>query len=244
VRIVVFLLLLLWSNSAFAQGAQCRTSPVGTSTSYCGSEAFVTDSIAAIPAGGNVTGPATSTAGHVATFADGTGKIIADGGAVPAGTVTEQKNTFGYGISSSGNCDNTSTNAASPCNAVVSLSVLTNALSGNVALNNTGTFFDGPTVAQGTSGTWWASGSVMLQDTAGAATMVCKLWDGTTVISAGVLSTTAANGRAVMTLSGYLASPAANIKISCQDGTSTSGFIVFNGSGTSKDSNLSVHRIQ
>jgi len=30
---------------------------------------------------GNVTGPGSSTAGHVATFADGTGKVLADGGA-------------------------------------------------------------------------------------------------------------------------------------------------------------------
>jgi len=31
--------------------------------------------------GGNVTGPGSSTAGHIATFADGTGKVIQDGGA-------------------------------------------------------------------------------------------------------------------------------------------------------------------
>lgn len=37
---------------------------------------------------GNVNGPASSTAGHVATFADGTGKLLADGGAVGATTLT------------------------------------------------------------------------------------------------------------------------------------------------------------
>ncbi len=37
---------------------------------------------------GNVTGPASSTTGHIATFADGTGKVLADGGAASGGTVT------------------------------------------------------------------------------------------------------------------------------------------------------------
>ena len=40
---------------------------------------------------GNVTGPGASTAGHIATFADGTGKVIQDGGAAgtpAANTVT------------------------------------------------------------------------------------------------------------------------------------------------------------
>src|SRR6185312_435036 len=111
-RVVLSLLLLLWCNCAFAQSSQCRTSPVGTTTAYCASEAFVTQSSAAA---GNVTGPSSSTTGHVATFADTTGKVIQDGGAVPAGTLTEQKDTASVGISTSGNCDNTSTNSSSPC---------------------------------------------------------------------------------------------------------------------------------
>lgn len=85
VRILAFLVFLLLPATAFAQGQQCRTSPVGASTAYCGSEAFVTESIAAAVA------------------------------ALPDGTVTEQKNTAGAGLSISGNCDNTSTNASSPC---------------------------------------------------------------------------------------------------------------------------------
>jgi hypothetical protein len=99
-------------------------------------------------------------------------------------------------------------------------------------------------MAQGTSGTWWVSGQVTVQDTAGSATMLCKLWDGTTVISSGVASTTAANGRTVIALSGFLASPVANIRISCEDGTSTSGKILFNSSGASKDAAIFGHRIQ
>lgn len=37
---------------------------------------------------GDVVGPVTSTAGHIATFADATGKVLSDGGAIPAGNVT------------------------------------------------------------------------------------------------------------------------------------------------------------
>lgn len=40
----------LFSAPAHAQQNQCRTSPVGASTAYCSSEAFVSQSIAAVPA--------------------------------------------------------------------------------------------------------------------------------------------------------------------------------------------------
>lgn len=128
-------------------------------------------------------------------------------------------------------------------NPTLSLSPITNSLSGDVTLNNISNFFDGPSIAQGTSGTWWAAGVVTVQDTAGAATFEAKLWDGTTVIAAATFSTAAINYYTSATLCGYLASPAANIKISVKDITSTSGKILFNPSGTSKDSTLSAIRI-
>jgi hypothetical protein len=111
-------------------------------------------------------------------------------------------------------------------------------------MNNTSNYFDGPSVAQGTSGTWWASGQVTMKDTAGTAAVQCKLWDGTTIIASGQGSVQSASAFVVISLSGYLASPAANIKISCKDPTSTSGAMVFNQTGSSKDSSLFVHRIQ
>lgn len=83
-----FVILALCSplccGSAHAQGNQCRTASVGASTANCASEAFVTESIGAIPP-------------------------------PSGGTVTEQKDTGSVGIATSGNCDNTTTNAASPC---------------------------------------------------------------------------------------------------------------------------------
>lgn len=44
-RAIFCLILFLVSTTAHAQNTQCRTAPVGTSTSNCASEAFVTQSI-------------------------------------------------------------------------------------------------------------------------------------------------------------------------------------------------------
>lgn len=123
------------------------------------------------------------------------------------------------------------------------MSNLTNSLGADVALSNTANYFDGPSVAQGTSGTWWASGTVTLTDTSSAAKFDCKLWDGTTVIASASGASVNNTSNQSISLQGYLASPAGNIRISCKDLTSTSGKIVFNGTGTSKDSTISVIRI-
>lgn len=123
----------------------------------------------------------------------------------------------------------------------VSLSLLTNTLGGDVALNNIANFFDGPSVAQGTSGTWFASGTVTMLD-ASAATYDVKLWDGTTVIASTRVDANP-NGVVSASLSGYLATPAANIRISVKDATNATGSIKFNSSGSSKDSTLSVFRV-
>lgn len=119
----------------------------------------------------------------------------------------------------------------------------TNSLGADVLLNNIGTYFDGPSIAQGTSGTWWASGTVTLQDSAVAA-IPCKLWDGTTVIASVNGFISVANSNNAVTLSGFISSPAGNIRISCKDATNTTGKILFNTTGNSKDSTISAHRIQ
>ncbi len=130
-------------------------------------------------------------------------------------------------------------------NANFALSAITNSLSGDVNTNNTSNYFDGPSVAQGATGTWFASGTVTVQlGTAGAITDY-KLWDGTTVIDSASLGdgTTVDGAFAVVSLSGYIASPAANIRISVKNESSTSGKILFNKSGSSKDSTVSAIRI-
>lgn len=123
------------------------------------------------------------------------------------------------------------------------LSSITASLGADVALNNTGTYFDGPTIAQGTSGTWFVSGTVSLQDTAAAADFHVKLWDGTTVIASAIVSSSAINTKAVCALSGYLAAPAANLRISAKDASSTSGKILFNATSNSKDSTITAIRV-
>lgn len=125
-----------------------------------------------------------------------------------------------------------------------SFALFTNSLGADVALNNTANYFSGPAVAQGTSGTWWASGKITLLNTASAANFDCKLWDGTTVIAAASASSAGANFRQTISLVGSLASPAANIRIDCKDTTSTTGKMIFNQTGTSKDSTLTVMRIR
>lgn len=128
--------------------------------------------------------------------------------------------------------------------AVPSLTSITNSIAGNVALNNTGNYFTGPTVAQGTAGTWFASGTVTLVDTAGNGNYDCKLWDGTTVIdSARGNSSGGAGSRTTVSLSGVLASPAGNIRISVRDITSTSGTMEANATGEGKDSTVTAIRI-
>ena len=86
------------------------------------------------------------------------------------------------------------------------------------------------------------SGTVTLLSTNND-TVNCKLWDGTTVIASASSAIAVANNQNTITLSGYLASPAANIRISCRDPSSTAGTIQFNKSGNSMDSTISVLRI-
>jgi len=127
--------------------------------------------------------------------------------------------------------------------AIPTLTPLSNSLTGDVALNNTGTYFDGPSIAQGSAGTWFVSGSVLCADTAGPSIMVVKLWDGTTIIDSRVITNVSAANSKAASLSGFIASPAGNLKISVRDATTTTGKIVFNESGNSKDGTITAIRI-
>jgi hypothetical protein len=122
-------------------------------------------------------------------------------------------------------------------------SAIANSLAADVLLSNTATYFDGPSVAQGTVGTWFASGTITLADSAGAAQFQAKLWDGTTVIASGDDTQGVTAGFISISLSGFLTTPASNIKISCKDVTSSNGKIFFNATGNSKDSTITAFRI-
>lgn len=124
------------------------------------------------------------------------------------------------------------------------LNAITVSLGADVNLTATGVYVDGPSIAQGSTGTWSVSGSVTLLDTSALATFSCKLWDGTTVIASGSATTQGASLPVVMSLSGFLATPAGNLRISCADGNGVPvGRIKFNTSGNSKDSTISAFRI-
>ena len=159
---------------------------------------------------------------------------------VAGGSVNNVTITSGYGIAATGTCSSTNTVS---CAIAAQLSDFTNSIASNVNMNNTANYFDGPSVAQGTVGIWFASGTVTLTDTTVAA-FFCKLWDGTTVIASSVSEISSGSLSTSAALSGVLASPAANIKISCRDTSSAGGVMLANGSGAGKDSTVSAVRIQ
>jgi hypothetical protein len=158
------------------------------------------------------------------------------------GTVTSIGLTNSYGVAISGSPVTTSGNIS----AGVSLSYFANAIGSDISMNNTANFFDGPGVAQGTTGVWFASGTVTLNDAgASASNFYCKLWDGTTVVSsANVAHVATANLRVAISLQGIISAPAANIRISCRNIDSASAVMEFNRTGAGKDSNISAFRIQ
>lgn len=123
---------------------------------------------------------------------------------------------------------------------------ITNSISGDVLLNNTGSYFDGPSVAQGSTGTWFASGTVTVYDPGAQAAVYCKLWDGTTVISSGTVVTNIGGSGLSnsLALSGRLGTPAGNLRISCRDVTAVTGLIKFNLTGNSADSTITAFRVQ
>jgi hypothetical protein len=110
---------------------------------------------------------------------------------------------------------------------------------------NSGTitvYFNGPSVAQGSTGTWWASGTITVVDTAAQVRFNAKLWDGTTVVASAETVTSAANLQSTISLSGYLALPTGNLRIDCSSNSAASK-MVFNASGNSKDCTISAFRI-
>lgn len=165
---------------------------------------------------------------------DGTTGITSPAGGVgnPAGATV--------GTTDSQTLTNKTLSAASN---TFNMTPITNSLGADVTLNNTGTYFDGPSIAQGTSGTWFVSGTVTCWDTTGAARFNCKLWDGTTLICSAVAVSPAGSNEAAITLSGYITSPAGNLRISVKDSTTATGAIRFNSSGNSKDSTITAIRI-
>jgi hypothetical protein len=127
---------------------------------------------------------------------------------------------------------------------IASVQPITASLGADVNLNNTANYFAGPAVAQGSIGTWFASGAVTCLNSAIASGFDVKLWDGTTVIDSRRSSSAAAGFSIAIPVSGFITSPAGNIRIDVRDVGSTNGQIKFNLTGSSKDSTLTAYRIR
>lgn len=125
----------------------------------------------------------------------------------------------------------------------LNLAPITASLIADVALNNIANYFDGPAIAQGTAGQWWVSGTVTLTDTGTTPGMQVKLWDGSTVIASTSGLSAIAGSPVSICLSGFISNPVGNIRISVKDPSATTGKILFNASGNSKDSTISAFRI-
>lgn len=171
--------------------------------------------------------------GVTSTGATGTGKLVYDTGPTLSAPV--------LGTPASGTLTNCT---GLPVAGISNFTPTTNSLSGDVSLNNTANYFDGPSIAQGTSGTWFVSGTVTMSEASASPVFDVKLWDGTTVIASTKFYGASSGGQNyTVSLSGYLAAPAGNLRISVKDETSTGGKIVFNASGNSKDSTITAFRI-
>jgi hypothetical protein len=125
----------------------------------------------------------------------------------------------------------------------VNLSTLSSTLVADVALNNTSLYFTGPSIAQGSSGTWVVGGTVTLLDTAGVAAFIARISDGTNIYSSARLTSTGASNPTSITLFAIATNPSGNLRIEVRDSASTSGLIAFNNSGNSRDSQIWAFRI-
>lgn len=121
---------------------------------------------------------------------------------------------------------------------------ITNALTANVPLSGSSTYNNGPAIAQGSSGTWYVTGTVTITNTSVASKFNAKLWDGTTVVASSANVSFSPGNPTSISLSGFITSPAGNLRIDVADTAgSTSGLILFNNTGSSQDSMISAIRI-
>jgi len=112
----------------------------------------------------------------------------------------------------------------------------------DISITNT-SYTDGPSVAQGTTGVWYASGSITFTDGVGAANVSGILWDGQTIVASGNVNINAATAMRTMSLSGIFTNPSTNIKISALNQTRAAGLLKNTVSGSSRDCSLYAFRI-
>lgn len=154
------------------------------------------------------------------------------------GTVTSVTLGAGYGIAVTGTNPVTTSGTFT---AAVSLTSFAASAGSNIATNSA-TYTIGAQVAQGSTGTWFAIASVAFVDSAGAQTLKCRITDGTV----GYGSSAVTSGAAVvgqMSFSGIVPTPAANIRVECQNTAGATTTMLFNQSGNGFDTSIRVFRI-
>ncbi len=221
---------------------------VNVKNTYAGSHA-ITLQIASGAGGPFVLAAVTLAAAETLRYVHGLGIQVLDANgalkmSIPGVAVASGKTlTVSNSLTLAGTDGTTMTFPAVSGNVALYSSMLSNALSGDVSLNNTANYFDGPSVAQGTSGTWVVAGSITMYDTANAADFGVKLWDGTTVFASGATSSRAAGSNACVALAAVVTNPVGNLRIAARDFTSTNGAIRFNATVTGKDSTITAYRV-
>jgi hypothetical protein len=121
---------------------------------------------------------------------------------VGSGTVTEQKNTASSGLTTSGNCDNTTTNASSPCNVAMNLdSAIVASNAGLATTIANGTMMGWSSAGGGAchltpkySGRVWAQISGTMNETGGGGLTAVAHWGTGTGPNNGAASTGTAIG--------------------------------------------------
>ncbi len=123
------------------------------------------------------------------------------------------------------------------------LTFLTATLGSSLAVSSTG-FTTGPSVTQGTSGIWFASGTVTFVSATTLTQCFILLQDGTTNFASTYGILPAANASLSLAVSGVISNPVGNIKIVARTlGGGTAGWLDFNGSGFAFDSTITAIRI-
>jgi hypothetical protein len=117
-----------------------------------------------------------------------------------------------------------------------------NALGGNFTLL-VGVLTTGPSVARGSGGTWFASGTVTILNTGGSGDNIAVLlWDGSNLIASGSVNVPAGS-RVSVSLSGFVISPIGDIAIACEATLTNTCEMVFDSTPWGHDSQVTAFRI-
>lgn len=131
---------------------------------------------------------------------------------------------------------------------VPSFATLTGTLGADITMTNSGQWYDGPSVAQGTTGVFNVDGGVTLTTGNGVHgdNLLAKLHDGTNIYDSrafGFVATATISTTAVSLSAKGVTNPAGNLRISIQNLTTGGSIIRSNISGLGHDSQIQTLRI-